>query len=61
MLKRGKVLGGDRTAAIDAFVVTGLKPPGRRPIKRVELYKRFRPFVPRRFGMRLVESQVSRF
>jgi hypothetical protein len=49
MLKRGKVLGKDRTAAIDAFVVAALKPPGLRPIKQVEMYKKFRPFVPRRF------------
>jgi hypothetical protein len=49
MLKPGQVLGKDRTAAIDAFVVAALKPPGLRPIKQVELYKKFRPFVPRRF------------
>jgi hypothetical protein len=28
MLKRGQVLGKDRTAAIDAFVVEDLNPPG---------------------------------
>jgi hypothetical protein len=50
MLKRGQVLGEDCTAAIDAFVVAALKPPGLRPIKQVELYKKFRPFVPRPFG-----------
>jgi hypothetical protein len=33
MLKRGQVLGGGRTADIDAFVVADLKPPGLRPIK----------------------------
>jgi hypothetical protein len=49
MLKRGKVLGKDRTAAIDAFVVAALNPPGLRPVKQVELYKTFRPFVPRQF------------
>jgi hypothetical protein len=49
MLKRGQVLGEDRTAAIDAFVVAVLNPPGLCPIKQVELYKKFRPFVPRRF------------
>lgn len=26
-----------------------MKPPGLRPIKQVELYKKFRPFVPREF------------
>jgi cell division septation protein DedD len=49
MIKRGHVLGKDRTAAIDVFVVADLKPPGLRPIKQVEMYKKFRLFVPRRF------------
>jgi hypothetical protein len=49
MLKRGQVLGKDHTAAIDAFVVAALKPPGLRPIKQVELYKKFHTFFPRRF------------
>jgi hypothetical protein len=30
-------------------VVAALKLPGLRPIKQVELYKKFRPFFPRRF------------
>jgi hypothetical protein len=49
MIKRGQVLGKDRNAAIDAFVAAALKPPGMRPTKQVELYKKFRPFVPRQF------------
>jgi hypothetical protein len=49
MLKRGQVLGKYRTAAIYAFVIAALKPPGLRPIKQVKLYKKFRPFVPHRF------------
>jgi hypothetical protein len=49
MLKRGQVLVKDRTAAIDTFVVSALNPPGLRPIKKVELYIKFRPFVPRQF------------
>jgi hypothetical protein len=49
MLKRGQVLGGGRTDAIEAFMVAALKPPGLRPIKQVGIYKKFRPFAPRRF------------
>jgi hypothetical protein len=49
MLKRGQALGEDRTTANDAFVVAALKSPGLRPTKQVELYKKFRPFVPHRF------------
>jgi hypothetical protein len=44
MLKKGQVLGQARTDAINA-----LKPPGLRPIKQVELFKKFHPYVPRQF------------
>jgi hypothetical protein len=49
MLKKGQVLGQARTDAINAFMLETLKPPGLRPIKQVELFKKFRPFVPRQF------------
>jgi hypothetical protein len=49
MLKKGQVLIGKRTDAINACELAILKPPGMRPIKQVELYKKFRPFVPREF------------
>jgi hypothetical protein len=49
MLKRGQVLGEYHTTDIVAFVVAALKPPGLRPIKQVELYKKIRSFSPRLF------------
>jgi hypothetical protein len=47
MLKKGQELGAARRDAIDAYKLETLKAPGLRPIKQVELYKKFRPFVPR--------------
>jgi hypothetical protein len=50
MLKRGQARGDTtRIAAMEAFELQTLKAPGLRPIKQVELYKKFRPFVPREF------------
>jgi hypothetical protein len=49
MLKKGQVLGAKTTDAINDCELAILKPPGLRPIKQVELYKNFRPFVPREF------------
>jgi hypothetical protein len=49
MLKKGQVLGAKRTDASNACELAILNPPGLRPIKQVELYKKFRPFVPREF------------
>jgi hypothetical protein len=45
----GQVLGAKRTDAINACELAILKPPGLRPIKQVELYKKLCPFVPRKF------------
>jgi hypothetical protein len=47
MLKKGQELGAARRYAIDAYTLETLKAPGLRPIKQVELYKKFQPFVPR--------------
>jgi hypothetical protein len=50
VLKRGQVRGDKtRVAAMEAFELHTLKTPGLRPIKQVELYKKFRPFVPLEF------------
>jgi hypothetical protein len=49
MIKRGNVLGPSHTAEIGAYMIETLKPPGLRPIKQVELWKKFRPFVPRQY------------
>jgi hypothetical protein len=49
MLKKGQVLGAKRTDTINACELAILFPPGLRPIKQVELYKKFRPFVPCEF------------
>jgi hypothetical protein len=50
MLKIGQARGNKtRVAAIEAFELQTLKAPGLRPIKQVELYKKFRPFVPCEF------------
>jgi hypothetical protein len=47
MLKKGQELGAAHRAAIDAYKLETLKTPGLRPIKQVDIYKKFRPFVPR--------------
>jgi hypothetical protein len=49
MLKKGHVLGAKRTDAINACELAILNPPGLRPIKQLEFYKKFLPFVPREF------------
>jgi hypothetical protein len=49
ILKREHVLGPSRTAEIEAYTIETLTPPGLRPIKQVELWKKFRPFVPRQY------------
>jgi hypothetical protein len=46
MVKRGHIFFEKRTAEIDAFLLQNLKAPGPHPIEQVELYKKFRPFVP---------------
>jgi hypothetical protein len=46
MLKKGQELSAARRAAIDAYKLETLKAPSLQPIKQVELYKKFRPFVP---------------
>jgi hypothetical protein len=45
-IKQGQVLGEKRTARIDALLGHTVKAPGLHPIKQVELYKKFRSFVP---------------
>jgi hypothetical protein len=47
MLNKGQELGAARRDAIDTYKLETLKAPGLRPIKQVELYRKFRPFVPR--------------
>lgn len=49
MLKRGAKLSDERRKEIQDYVLETLKPPGLRPIKQVELYKKFRPYVPRKY------------
>jgi hypothetical protein len=50
MLKRGQARGEKtRVLAMEAFELQTLKAPGLRPIKQVELYKKFGPFVTREF------------
>jgi hypothetical protein len=49
MVNTGQVLGMERSAVLFAFVLETSKPPGLCQIKQVELYKKFRPFVPRHF------------
>jgi hypothetical protein len=47
MLKRGQVMvDNTRVVAMGAFELQTLKTPGLRPIKQVELYKKFHPVVP---------------
>jgi hypothetical protein len=47
MLKKGQALGVARTKSIEAFIIATLKSPSLRPINQVELYKKFRRFIPR--------------
>jgi hypothetical protein len=49
MLKRGAKLSDERRKEIQDYVFETLKPPGLRQIKQVELYKKFRPCVPRKY------------
>jgi hypothetical protein len=49
MLNKGQVLGQARTDAINAFMLETLKLSDLRLIKQVELFKKFRPFVPKQF------------
>jgi hypothetical protein len=47
MSKRGQVRGDKtRVTAMETFKLQTLKAPGLRPIKQVEIYKKFCPFVP---------------
>jgi hypothetical protein len=41
MLKRGVERSGDRLQAMATFKMEALQPPGLRPIKQVELFKKF--------------------
>jgi hypothetical protein len=47
MMKRGVALSDKRFEEIQNFFLQNLKQPSLRPIKQVELYKKFRPYVPR--------------
>jgi hypothetical protein len=47
MVKKGQMFGSKRTDVINGCELAISKPPGLRPIKQVEIYKKFRPFVPR--------------
>jgi hypothetical protein len=48
MFKRGQVRGDKtRVKAMEAFEIQAMKAPGLRPIKQIELYKKFCPFVTR--------------
>jgi hypothetical protein len=49
MLKRGSKLSDERRKDIQDYVLETLKPPGLRPIKKVELYKKFWLYVPRKY------------
>jgi hypothetical protein len=49
MLKRGAKLSDDRRKEIQDYVLETLKPPGLRPIKQDELYKKCWPYVPRKY------------
>jgi hypothetical protein len=49
MLKRGVALSDKRFEEIQKNVLQTLKPPGLRPIKQVDLYEKFRPYVPRQY------------
>jgi hypothetical protein len=49
MLKRGEKLSDERRKEIQDYVLETLKPPGLRPIKQVQLYKKSRPYVPRKY------------
>jgi hypothetical protein len=50
MLKRGQERGDKtRVATMNTFELQTLKALGLRPIEQVELYKKFRPFVPREY------------
>jgi hypothetical protein len=49
MVKWGQVLGQERTTTINTFLLEQLKPPGLRPINQVELFKKFRPFIPQKY------------
>jgi hypothetical protein len=49
MLKRGAKFSDDHRKEIQDYVLETLKPPGLRPIKQVELYTNFRPYVPRKY------------
>jgi chromatin remodeling complex protein RSC6 len=49
MLKRGVALSDKRFEEMQKIVLQTLKPPGLRPIKQVELYKKFCPYVPRQY------------
>jgi hypothetical protein len=49
MLKRGAKLSDERRKEIQDYVLETLKPPGLQPIKQVEVYKKFWPYVPRKY------------
>jgi hypothetical protein len=49
MLNIGAKLSYERRKEIQYYVLEMLKPPGLRPIKQVELYKKIRPYVPRKY------------
>jgi hypothetical protein len=49
MLKRGAKLSDERRKDIQDYVLETLKPPGLRPIKKVDLYKKIQPYVPRKY------------
>jgi hypothetical protein len=49
VIKRGTKLCDARTKEIQEFRLENLKPPGLRPLKQVELYKKFRPCVSRQY------------
>jgi hypothetical protein len=49
MLNKGRVIGVKMTDTINACELAILKRPGLRPVKQVELYKKYRPFEPREF------------
>jgi hypothetical protein len=46
MLKKGQAVGMSQIAASDAFKLEIMKPPGLRPVKQVEIYKKFRHLSP---------------
>jgi hypothetical protein len=49
IVKQGQVLVQERTTTMSALLLEQSKPPGLRPVKEVEMFKKFHPCVPRKY------------